>query len=160
VETITLFSNLIPPYFFWSCRFRVPLSYVGPLSNIWHRVMTGEQTMTNVPYNSTKIFVSRLHIPVWQESILGAKKQKKQDSWGFLFFLCFPEEFFTGKWFWKGSPEFPFLAAFTGFFCRNSGGAGIPVFTPDSSGFLRIPAGFLFPSKLSGSGQRLKKALC
>jgi hypothetical protein len=82
----------------------------------------------------------------------GLKNRKNRIPEDFFFFLCFPEEFCTGTWFWKGSPEFLFLATFTGFFCRNSGGTGIPVFTPDSSGFLRIPAGFLFPPKLSGSG--------
>jgi hypothetical protein len=65
-----------------------------------------------------------------------------------FFFLCFPEEFFTGTWFWRWSQEFLFFAPFTGIFRRNSCGTGIPVFTPDFSGFLRIPpdsSGFLFP---------------
>jgi hypothetical protein len=54
---------------------------------------------------------------------------------------------FTGTWFWRGLQELLFFAAVTGFFCRNSCGTGIPVFTPDSSGFLWIPPvsfGFLF----------------
>ena len=55
-----------------------------------------------------------------------------------FFFLRFPEEFFTGTWFWRGSLEFLFFV-FTGFFCRNFCGTGIPVFTPDSSGIRRIP---------------------
>jgi hypothetical protein len=37
------------------------------------------------------------------------------------------------------SQEFLFYPDFTGIFRRNSCGTGIPVFTPDSSGFLRIP---------------------
>ncbi len=77
---------------------------------------------------------------------LDQKNRSCQDSWGFLFFLCFPEEFFTGTWFWRWSQEFLFFAAVTGIFCRNSCGTEIPVFTPDSSGFLRIPpdsSGFL-----------------
>jgi hypothetical protein len=80
---------------------------------------------------------------------LGLNNRKK----GFLrisFSLCFPKDFFTGTWFWTGLLEFLFLDAVTGFFHRNSCGSGIPVFTPDSSGFLRIPpdsSGFLFPSK-------------
>jgi hypothetical protein len=37
------------------------------------------------------------------------------------------------------SQEFLFFPDFTGIFRRNSCGTGIPVFTPDSSGFLRIP---------------------
>jgi len=36
------------------------------------------------------------------------------------------------------SQEFLFFSDFTGIFRRNSCGTGIPVFTPDSSGFLRI----------------------
>jgi hypothetical protein len=49
----------------------------------------------------------------------GSKTVKKRIPEDF-FFLCFPEEFFTGTWFWRGSQEFLFFAAFTGFF------AGIP----------------------------------
>jgi hypothetical protein len=37
------------------------------------------------------------------------------------------------------SQEFLFFSDFTGIFRRNSCGTGIPVFTPDSLGFLRIP---------------------
>ncbi len=83
---------------------------------------------------------ARLHFPVWQEFISWTQKtvpaRIPQDSWGFLFV---PEEFFTGTTFWRGSQEFLFFADITGFFCRNSCGTGIPVFTPDFSGFLRIP---------------------
>jgi hypothetical protein len=57
----------------------------------------------------------------------------------FFFFLCFLEEFFIGTWFWRGSKEFLFFAAFTGIFCRNSCGAGIPAFTMNFSGFLFPP---------------------
>jgi hypothetical protein len=57
----------------------------------------------------------------------------------FLFFLCFPEEFFTGTWFWGELQEFLIFAAVTGFFFRNSYRTGIPVFAPDSSGFLQVP---------------------
>ena len=41
--------------------------------------------------------------------------------------------------FLEGSQEFLFFPDFRGIFRRNSCGTGIPVFTPDSSGFLRIP---------------------
>jgi hypothetical protein len=78
----------------------------------------------------------------------GSKTVKKRIPEDFFYFLCFPEEFFTGTWFWRGSQEFLFFAAFTGVFCRNSCGTGIPAFTTDSSGFLWIPldsSGFLFP---------------
>jgi hypothetical protein len=72
----------------------------------------------------------------------GSKTVKK----GFLrisyFFLCFPDEFFTGTWFWRGSQEFLFSPLSQEFF------TGIPAgqeflyllrIPPDSSGFLRIP---------------------
>jgi hypothetical protein len=59
----------------------------------------------------------------------------------YFFFLCFPEEFFTGTWFWRGSQEFLSFADITGIFFRNSCGTGIPVprIPQDSYGFLRIP---------------------
>jgi hypothetical protein len=72
----------------------------------------------------------------------GSKTVKKRIPEDFFFFLCFPEEFFTRKWFWRGSQEFLFFAASQDFF------AGIPAgqeflhlqWIPlDSSGFLRIP---------------------
>jgi hypothetical protein len=87
---------------------------------------------------------------------LGLKNSKKRIPEDFFFSLCFPEEFFTGTWFWRGSQEFLFLAAFTGIFCRNSCGTGIPAFTMDSSGFLQIPLDSYSRQMLSGSGQRLK----
>jgi hypothetical protein len=73
-----------------------------------------------------------------------------------FFFLRFPEDFFTGTWFWRGSQEFLFFAAFTGIFCRNSCGTGISAFTKDSSGFLQIPPDSCSRQMLSGSGQQLK----
>jgi hypothetical protein len=51
----------------------------------------------DVSYSQT-----RLVIPVFTGVFFRAQKQKKQDSWGFLFLLCFPEEFFTGTSFWGG----------------------------------------------------------
>jgi hypothetical protein len=39
--------------------------------------------------------------------IWGSKTEKNRIPEDFFFFLCFPEEFFTGTWFWRG--------------CRNSG---------------------------------------
>jgi hypothetical protein len=75
---------------------------------------------------------------------------------GFLrisFFLHFPEDFFTGTWFWRGSLEFLFFSFLQEFF------AVIPVghellYLP------RIPPDSCSRQKLSGLGQRLKKALC
>jgi hypothetical protein len=69
----------------------------------------------------------------------GSKTVKKRIPEDSFFSLCFLEEFFTGTWFWRGSQEFLFFTAFTGFFCRNSSRTGIPAFTTDSSGFLQIP---------------------
>jgi hypothetical protein len=62
----------------------------------------------------------------------GSKTVKKRIPEDFFFFLCFPEEFFIGTWFWRGSQEFLFFAAFTGIFCRNSCGTGIPKFPPNA----------------------------
>ena len=64
----------------------------------------------------------------------------------FFFFLRFPEEFFTGAWFWRGSQEFLFFSDFTQFF------AGIPV-GQEFLYLLRNPpdsGGFLFPPKAAG----------
>jgi hypothetical protein len=48
----------------------------------------------------------------------------------------------------EGVSGIPVFYRFHRILCRNSCGTGIPVFTLDSSGFLRIPldsSGFLFP---------------
>jgi hypothetical protein len=88
--------------------------------------------------------------------ILGLKNSKKSIPEENLFSLCFPEDFFTGTWFWRGSQEFLFFTAFTGIFCRNYCGTGIPAFTTDSFGFLQIPPDSCSRQMLSGSGQQLK----
>jgi hypothetical protein len=88
-----------------------------------------------------------LHIPVFRNIFFGPKKPFLP---GFLR-IFFPV--FSGGIFYRnvvlevvaGIPVF--FATFTGIFHRNSCGTGIPVFTQDSSGFLRIPpdsSGFLF----------------
>jgi hypothetical protein len=82
---------------------------------------------------------ARLVIPVFRIFFFGPKKPFLTGFLRILFFLRFPEEFFTGTWFWRGSQEFLFFFAFTGIFRRNSCGTGILVFTPDSSGIRRIP---------------------
>jgi len=70
-------------------------------------------------------------------NFLDLKKHSCQDSWGFLFFLCFPEEFFTGTWFWRGHRNSVFFRS------------RIP---PDSSGFLFPPkAVWLRPATKEGS---------
>ena len=57
-----------------------------------------------------------------------------------------PEDFFFSCVFWRNfhrnmvlerSQEFLILDTISGIFCRNSCGTGIPVFSPDSSGFLQ-----------------------
>ncbi len=100
--------------------------------------------------------VARLHIPVFRNLFFGPKIPFLPGFLRISFFLCFPEEFFTGTWFWRWPQEFLFFAAVTGFFCRNSCGTGIPVFTLDCSGFLQILLDSCSRQTLSGSGQRLK----
>jgi hypothetical protein len=77
----------------------------------------------------------------------GSKTVKKRIPEDF-FFSCVSEGIFHWNVVWRGSQEFLFFTAFTGIFCMNSYGTGIPAFTTDSSGFFRIPpdsSGFLFP---------------
>jgi hypothetical protein len=87
-----------------------------------------------------------LPIPVFRKSLFEDQKQKKT---GFLriFFLCFPEDFSQGRGFGE-VPGIPVFGRHHRNFSQESCGTGIPVFSPDSSGFLRIPAGFLFPPNL------------
>ena len=101
--------------------------------------------------------LARLPIPVFRNLFFGPKKPFLP---GFLrisfFFLRFPEEFFTGTWFWRGRRNSCFFSSLQDFF------PGIPV----GQEFLYLPrnppdsGGFLFPPKAAGSGQRLNKALC
>ncbi len=76
-----------------------------------------------------------------------------------FFSLCFQEEFFTGTWFWRGRRNSVFFRFYRNF-SHEFLWAGIPVFTQDSSGIRRILENSCSRQKLSGSGQRLKKALC
>jgi hypothetical protein len=69
----------------------------------------------------------------------GLKNSKKKDSRGFLIFPVFSRGFFHRNVVLEGVSGIPVFAAFTGFFCRNSCGTRIPVFTTDSSGFLWNP---------------------
>jgi hypothetical protein len=68
---------------------------------------------------------------------LDPKKRSWQDSWGF-FSCVFLRNFSHERSFGGGCSSSCFFR-FYRIFCRNSWGTGIPVFTPDSSGFLRIP---------------------
>ena len=103
---------------------------------------------------------ARLVIPVFRIFFFGPKKPFLTGFLRILFFLRFPEEFFTGTWFWRGSQEFLFFFHFYRNFSQE--------FLWDRNfciypGILHIPedsGGFLFPPKAAGSGQRLKKALC
>jgi len=98
---------------------------------------------------------ARLPIPVFRNLFFGPKKPFLP---GFLriFFSCVFWRNFSQERGFGEVAGIPVFFVFTGFFRRNSRGTGIPVFTrnpPDSGGFL-------FSPKATGSGQRLKKALC
>ncbi len=88
----------------------------------------------------------------------GLQNSKKKDSWGFLFFLCFPEVFFTGTWFLEGVSGIPVFCRFHRNFlkeflwdrnsCVYNGFLNIP---PDSFGFLFPPnAVLLWPATKVG----------
>jgi hypothetical protein len=82
-----------------------------------------------------------LPIPFFRNSLFGDQKQKKNRiPEDFSFFLCFPEEFITGTWFWRVPRNSGFWTPSQEFF------AGIPAgqeflylvrIPPDSSGFLQ-----------------------
>jgi hypothetical protein len=83
---------------------------------------------------------------------LGISFLDQKNRPGFLrisFLSCvFQRNFSQERGFGGGLRNFYFLQLFHGNFCRNSCGTGIPAFTMDSSGFLRIPpdsSRFLFP---------------
>jgi hypothetical protein len=80
-----------------------------------------------------------LVIPLFRNLFFGPIKAFLSGFLRIFFFLCFPEEFFGGTWFWRGRRNSCFFPILQEVFRRNSCGTGIPVFTPDSSGFLRIP---------------------
>jgi hypothetical protein len=72
----------------------------------------------------------------------GSKTVKKRIPEDFFFFPVFSGGIFHRNVVLEGVSGISVFAAFTGIFCRNSCGTGIPAFTmvpPDSSGFLRIP---------------------
>jgi hypothetical protein len=76
-----------------------------------------------------------LVIPLFRNLFFGPKKAFLTGFLRIFFFLCFPEEFFGGTWFWRGcrnSCFFPILQEFPQEFLwdRNS---------CIYSGFLRIP---------------------
>jgi hypothetical protein len=61
---------------------------------------------------------------------------------GFLripFFPVFSGGFFSQERGFGEVAGIPVFSSVTGIFCRNSCGTGTPVFTPESSGFWRIP---------------------
>ena len=80
---------------------------------------------------------AKLVIPVFRNLFF---EPKKAFLTGFLrfFLLRFPEEFFTGTWFWWGAKLFLFFPILQEFFAGIPLLTGIPVFTLDFSGFLRI----------------------
>jgi hypothetical protein len=79
-----------------------------------------------------------LVIPVFRNLFFGPKKPFLT---GFLriFFPAFSRGIFHRNMVLEGIAGIPVFFAFTGIFRRNSCGTGNSVFTPDFSGFLRIP---------------------
>ena len=69
---------------------------------------------------------------------MGKKNVPDRIPQDFFFSLCFPEDFFTGTWFWRGRRKSIFCRFYRNF-SQEFLWAGIPVFTQDSSGFRRIP---------------------
>ncbi len=99
----------------------------------------------------------RLHIPVFRNLFFGSKKTFLPGFLRISLFSCvFRRNFSQERGFGGGRRNSCFLLLSQEFF------AGIPV-GQEFLYLLWIPpnsSGFLFPPKLSGSGQRLKKALC
>ena len=102
---------------------------------------------------------ARLVIPVFRIFFFGPKKPFLTGFLRILFFLRFPEEFFTGTWFWRGSQEFLFFFSLLQEFF-----AGIPAgqeflyllrIPQESGGFRRIPVPakscWLWPATKEGS---------
>jgi hypothetical protein len=81
---------------------------------------------------------ARLVIPVFR-IFWGNKKTFLPGFLRISFFPVFSGGVFHGNFFFERSQDFLFFLALTGIFHRNSCWTGIPVFTLDSSGFLRIP---------------------
>ena len=63
----------------------------------------------------------RLVIPLFRNLFFGPKKAFLTGFLRIFFFLCFPEEFFRGTWFWRGRRNSCFFPILQEFF------AGIPV---------------------------------
>ncbi len=82
---------------------------------------------------------------------------EKQKNTEFLrIFSFFWQNLFTGMWFWRGLRNSCFQPLLQDFFAGIPAGQEFLYFhriPPDSFKFVQIPAGFLFPPKLSGSGQ-------
>jgi hypothetical protein len=94
----------------------------------------------------------RLHIPVFRNLFFGSKKPFLTGFLRISFFPAFSGGIFHRNVFLEGSQEFRFFSDFTGIFRRNSCGQEFLY-------LLRIPEDSCSRRKLSGSGQRLKKAL-
>jgi hypothetical protein len=103
---------------------------------------------------------SRLPIPVFRNLFFGSKKMFLTGFLRIFFFPAFSGGIFHRNVVLERSQEFRFFSDFTGIFHQEFLWAVIPVFTQDSSGFRRIPEDSCSRQKLSGVGQRLKKALC
>ena len=82
---------------------------------------------------------SILVIPVFRNLFFGRKKTFLPGFLRIPFFPLFSGGIFHRNLVLERSQEFQFFFAVTGIFRRNSCGTGIPVFTPESSRFRRIP---------------------
>jgi hypothetical protein len=99
----------------------------------------------------------RLPIPVFRNLFLGSKKPFLTGFLRISFFSCVFRRNFSQELGFGEIAGIPVFFRFYRNFSQEFLWAGIPVFTQDSSG---IPEDSCSHRKLSGSGQRLKKALC
>ena len=95
---------------------------------------------------------SRLPIPVFRNLFFGSKKLFLTGFLRISFFPAFSGGIFHRKVVLERSQESVFFRFYRNF-SQEFLWAGIPVFTQDSSGFLRIPPDSCSRQKLSGVGQ-------
>jgi hypothetical protein len=98
-----------------------------------------------------------LPIPVFRNLFFGSKKPFLTGFLRISFFSCVFRRNFSQDCGFEEVTGIPVFFGFYRIFSQEFLWAGIPVFTQDSSG---IPEDSCSRRKLSGSGQRLKKALC
>jgi hypothetical protein len=99
----------------------------------------------------------RLPIPVFRNLFFGSKKPFLTEFLRISFFLCLFRRNFSQERGFEEVAGIPVFFLFYRNFSQEFLWAGFPVFTQDSSGILEDSCS---RPKLSGSVQRLKKALC